>query len=296
MITFLVAKVANNFFCEKCDYITSRKSSFEKHMSTVKHKMITNDNKSCKGQMYKCTNCEKSYAYRSGLSLHKKKCNVTEGKVCKEITTELVMNIIQQNQEFKELLMEQSKNMMEMSKPSTTITTINSNNNSNNKTFNLQVFLNETCKDAMNLTDFVDSVKLQLSDLENVGEVGYINGISDIIIKNLKALDEHMRPVHCSDLKRKSIYVKDDNKWQKEDPNHNKMKNAIKYIAHKNVRMIPKFREKYPDCDKSDSRRSDQYNKLYVECMGGAGDDEDEKSNKIISKILKEVLIDKYEY
>ena len=282
------------YCCEKCDYSTSRKSSFDKHMSTVKHSMITNYY-SCKDQIYKCKNCEKAYAYRSGLSVHKRKCIAPEPKVSQEITPDLIMNIIQQNQEFKELLIEQSKNMMEMSKSSTTITTINSNNNSNNKTFNLQVFLNETCKDAMNIMDFVDSVKLQLSDLENVGEVGYINGISDIIIKNLKALDEHMRPVHCSDLKRKSIYVKDDNKWQKEDPNHNKMKTVIQHIANKNVKMIPKFREKYPDCVKSDSRKSDQLNKLYVEAMGGPGDNEDEKSNKIITRILKEILIDKYE-
>ena len=166
-------------------------------------------------------------------------------------------------------------------------------NNSNNKTFNLHLFLNETCKDAMNIMDFVDSIKFQLSDLESVGEFGYINGLSKIIIRNLKALDENMRPVHCSDLKREKLFVKDAGKWEKECADNKILKNAIKYIAHKNVKMIPAFREKYPDCIYSDSRKSDQYNRLIIEAMGGDGDDEDSKSNKIISKIAKEIVIDK---
>ena len=176
---------------------------------------------------------------------------------------------------------------------STSTTTNSNNNNCNNKTFNLQLFLNETCKDAMNIMDFVDSIKFQLSDLESIGELGYINGLSKIIIKNLKALDENMRPVHCSDMKRVKLYVKDAGKWEKEAPDNKILKNAIKYIAHKNVKMIPAFREKYPDCIYSDSRKSDQYNKLIIEAMGGEGNDEDGKANKIISKIAKEILIEK---
>jgi hypothetical protein len=145
----------------------------------------------------------------------------------------------------------------------------------------------------MNIMDFVDSIKLQLCDLESVGELGYIKGISNIIIKNLKALDENMRPVHCSDLRREKIYIKDADKWEKEAPDNKILKNAIKYIAHKNVKMIPAFREKYPDCVYSDSRKSDQYNNLIIEAMGGLGNDEDGKANRIISKIAKEILIEK---
>jgi hypothetical protein len=141
--------------------------------------------------------------------------------------------------------------------------------------------------------EFVDSIKFQLSDLESVGELGYIKGISNIIIRNLKALDENMRPVHCSDLKREKIYIKDADKWEKESADNKILKNAIKYIAHKNVKMIPAFREKYPDCIYSDSRKSDQYNRLIIEAMGGDGNDEDGKANKIIKRIAKEILIDK---
>jgi hypothetical protein len=173
---------------------------------------------------------------------------------------------------------------------------INNNNgniNSNNKTFNLNVFLNEQCKDAMNIMDFVDSLKLQLSDLENVGKLGFVEGISNIIVKNLKALDVHKRPVHCSDSKREVMYVKDENKWEKENDEKLKLRKVIKHIAHKNSKLIPEFRAKYPDCGKSDSNKSDQYNKLVIEAMGGSGNEDIDNENKIIKKIAKEVIIDK---
>jgi hypothetical protein len=284
-----------NFICEYCDFITGNKKDFTKHLMTAKHennnKMITNDNK--KPQKTPdhncCDNCGKVYKYRSGLSVHKKKC--TEKM---SLTPELVMNILQQNQEFKELILEQSKTIIEISKNSTTTNNNSHNtNNSHNKTFNLQLYLNETCKDAMNIMDFVDSIKFQLSDLESIGELGYINGLSKVIIRNLKALDENMRPVHCSDLRREKIYVKDADKWEKEGADNKILKNAIKFIAYKNVKMIPAFREKYPDCIYSDSRKSDQYNRLIIEAMGGEGNDEDVKSNKIIKKIAREIVIDK---
>ena len=169
----------------------------------------------------------------------------------------------------------------------------NSNNNSNNKSFNLNFFLNETCKDAMNITDFVKSLQIQLSDLEKVGEVGFINGISDIIVKNLKNLDVTQRPVHCTDSKREVLYIKDDDKWEKESEENVKLRKAIKHIAFKNSKMLQEFRKKHPDCGKSDSKYADQYNKLVVEAMGGKGDNDKEKENKIIKKIAKEVVIEK---
>jgi len=167
------------------------------------------------------------------------------------------------------------------------------NNNSHNKTFNLNVFLNEQCKDAMNITDFVDSLKLQLSDLENVGKLGFVEGISNIIVKNLNALDVHKRPVHCSDSKREVMYIKDEDKWEKENDDKVKLRKVIKKIAHKNSKLLPQFKEKHPDCNKSDSKYSDQYNKLIIEAMGGSGDNDIEKEDKIIRKIAKEVTIDK---
>jgi hypothetical protein len=145
----------------------------------------------------------------------------------------------------------------------------------------------------MNIMDFVDSLKLQLSDLENVGKLGFVEGISNIIVKNLKALDVHKRPVHCSDSKREVMYIKDEDKWEKENDEKVKLRKAIKHIAHKNSKLIPEFRAKYPDCGKSDSKKSDQYNKLVIEAMGGSGNEDYDNENKIIKKIAKEVIIDK---
>jgi hypothetical protein len=191
------------------------------------------------------------------------------------------------------MLLEQNKTIIEMSK-NIQNNTIISNNNNNNKTFNLQVFLNEQCKDAMNIMEFVDSLKLQITDLENVGKVGFVNGISNIIVKNLKALDVVKRPVHCSDSKREVVYVKDENKWEKEDDTKQKLRNAIKYIANKNSRLIPEWKANNPDCIYSDSKKSDQYNKIIVEAMGGGLDATINNSeNKIIKNITKEIIIDK---
>ena len=145
----------------------------------------------------------------------------------------------------------------------------------------------------MNIMDFVDSIKVQLCDLEKVGKIGYVEGISSIIVKNLNSLDETKRPVHCTDAKREVMYIKDENKWEKENENKQKIRKAIKHIAHKNSKMLKDFKNKHPDCDKSDSRFSDQYNKLVIEALGGKGDNDLEKEDKIIKNIAKEVTIDK---
>ena len=168
-----------------------------------------------------------------------------------------------------------------------------SNTNCHNKTFNLNLFLNETCKDAMNITEFVDSLQLQLSDLEKVGELGYIEGISNIIIQNLNALDVTQRPIHCTDKKRETMYIKDEDKWEKENENKIKMHKMVRKVANKNINLITEFRQKYPDYKKTTSRVSDQFNKIIIESMGGSGDNDFEKEEKIIKKIAKEVFIDK---
>ena len=301
MLTNFTPKISKKFECNICDYTCCKQSEYNKHVLTLKHKMLTNvDIKISKNLQKFICNCGKEYNHRQSLSVHKKKCNfkITENIIEEQeeqnntvpdiIDKNLMLTLITQNTELQ-------KQMIDLMKSGTTTTNINNNNNNNsfNKTFNLQVFLNETCKDAMNIMDFVESIKFQLSDLESIGELGYINGLSKVIIRNLKALDENMRPVHCSDLRREKIYVKDAGKWEKEGADNKILKNAIKYIAHKNVKMIPVFREKYPDCIYSDSRKSDQYNRLIIEAMGGDGNDEDGKANKIISKIAKEVLIEK---
>jgi hypothetical protein len=204
--------------------------------------------------------------------------------------TNLVLDVVKQNKELTQQNNELTNKIVDICKTGQTNNSIsNSNINSHNKTFNLNVFLNETCKDAMNITDFVDSLKLQLSDLESVGRLGYVEGISNIIVKNLKQLDVHKRPVHCSDSKREVMYIKDEDKWEKENEENKKLRKVIKKIADKNARLIPKFKEEHPDCVKAASKYSDQYNKLIVESF----DNDAEKEDKIIKKIAKNVIIDK---
>ena len=302
--------LSNDYYCKVCDYKTSRKSNIETHCNSIKHKsmiikLISNDFKqNSANKKYSCKNCDKEYKDYSVLWRHKKKCDeeieiTNKNKETSEsnilVTPELIMELIKDNKDMKQIIMEQNNTITTLVKNGVVTSQNNSNNtnHSHNKTFNLQFFLNETCKDAMNIMDFVDSIKLQLSDLENVGKVGYVEGISNIISSNLKALDVTKRPVHCADKKREIMYVKDDDKWEKEDDNKKKLRKAIKRVACKNQRLIPKFKEEHPDCLKSASKFSDQYNKIIVESMGGSGDNELEKEDKIIRNISKNVTIDK---
>jgi hypothetical protein len=171
---------------------------------------------------------------------------------------------------------------------------INTTNNIGNNTFNLQFFLNETCKDAMNITDFVNNVKVELDDLENTGRCGYIEGITDIICKNLNQLEQPLRPLHCSDLKREILYIKDNNEWTKETEEKPILTKAIKTIANENIKQIYKWREKYPDCTQADSKKNDLYLKIVSNSMNGLTKEEGDKNiNKIISNVAKKVIIDK---
>jgi len=292
------------FLCETCQYKCFKQSEYNKHILTLKHKNLQNptlhiDN----SKTYECK-CGKQYKHSSTLYAHKKKCETKISNDYIDLTdTNIILQLIKQNDDFKQLLMEQSKTILdqnnkifEICKNGALNTIINSNNtNSNNKSFNLQFFLNETCKDAMNIMDFVESIKLQLSDLEKVGELGYVDGISNIIVKNLNALEVEKRPVHCTDKKREILYIKDENKWEKEDDDKNKIRKAIKKVACKNQRLLPKFKEAHPDCIKAASRFSDQYNKMIIESMGGSGDNDLEKENKIIRNISKATTINKNE-
>ena len=293
MLTESCSKVAFKFNCKKCDYNTTKKSSFDKHLTTSKHTRLTTVNtletQSCLNitncNTFICNNCSKEYKSRVGLWKHHKICN---HKIQKDETIDkdqLIMTIIKQNSELIKETSEFKNMMMKVIENGTHNTT---HTNSHNKAFNLNFFLNETCKNAMNIMDFVDSIKLQLSDLERVGEFGFVDGISNIIVQNLKALDVTERPIHCTDKKREVLYVKDENKWEK-DEEKNKIKKAIKRVANKNIRLLPAFKEKYPDCNTSTSKQSDKYNKIIVESMDTDGENE----NIIISKISKEVIVEK---
>ena len=292
--------LSNIFCCELCDFSTSRKNNYNIHLLSKKHKnnemtTIDNDFKQNLSKKYSCKNCPKAFNDRAGLWRHNKKCkletieenNYTHNDILSPDFTpqliKLITELVKGQNGIQESIVELCKNGMH----NTTHT------NSHNKTFNLNMFLNETCKDAMNINDFVDSIKLQLSDLEKVGELGYIDGISSIIVKNLNAMDVTLRPVHCTDKKRETMYIKDEDKWEKEDANKVKLHKMVRKVANKNIHLIQDFKEKYPDCIKSSSRHSDKYNKIIVESMGGTGDNEHEKEEKIIKKIAKEVFIEK---
>jgi len=284
------------FACENCDYKCSKQSQWDRHISTCKHKnvdiLLTNVDILGPKKVHTCY-CGKKYTHRQSLSIHKKKCNqynIEENIENFDKKDELINYLIKENQEFKNLILEIVK---KDTITTNNITNTNTNTNSHNKTFNLQFFLNETCKDAMNIMDFVDSIKIQLSDLEKVGKIGFVEGISSIIVKNLNLLDENKRPVHCTDSKREVMYVKDENKWEKENETSVKLRKAIKNVAHKNSKMLSEFRAKHPDCLKSTSKVSDQYNKLVFEALGGKGDNDAEKEDKIIKNIAKEVTIEK---
>ena len=308
-------KLCPRFYCKNCDYGTSKKSSFDNHLLSLKHLSSQDGNKKempgnaimpekC-SSTYSCDKCNKHFHSSSGLWKHSKKCSYSNDDIVKELAKqitdkdELIMFLIKENSEFKNMLIEQQNNVLMKvleNGPNTITNNTNTNTNTNcmnnNKTFNLQFFLNETCKDAMNIMDFVDSIKLQLSDLEKFGDLNYVDGISSIITSNLKALDVTQRPVHCTDKKRETMYIKDENKWEKEDDNKTKLRKAIKIVANKNIRLLPQFREKYPEYKNSSSKISDKYDKMVIEVMGGLGNNDVEKEDKIIHNISKCVGIE----
>ena len=303
-VAFCGKKNTNNYQCELCDYVCSKKYNWDKHVMTARHLKEVEGNKmeiksgkkwqkekNCK--LCICEKCNKEFQTSSGLWKHKQKC---KEPMLKNNNDECADDIVT-DKNLILMLINQNKELMEIVKNGTNNVIYNNNNqnnvNSHNKTFNLQVFLNENCKDAMNISDFIESVQLQVSDLENVGKVGYIEGISNIIIKNLNALAVEKRPVHCTDKKREVMYVKEDNVWEKEDEANKKLRKAIRKIAHKNICMFKAYREKYPDCEEYDSKKNSQYNTIIYESMGGKGDNDYEKDTKIIKKIAKVVGIEK---
>ena len=285
----------NDFFCEKCNFKCSKKWVYDRHILTAKHKNTYSDLQiSCK-KSYKCE-CGKEYTHRQSLYNHKQKCKgvlAADDQIdINSIDANLVIQLLKQNDEFKSMLLEQNNKLIEVCKNGVG----NGNNNtinSHNKAFNLNVFLNEECKDAMSITDFVNSIKLQLSDLEAVGKLGFVNGISNIIIKNLKALDVHMRPIHCTDTKRETMYVKGQDAWEKEGDDNKQLRLAIKRVAKNNFCCLELFKEKHPDCINWDSKHGDHYLKLRIEALGGRGNEDRDNENKIIRKIARETTIDK---
>jgi hypothetical protein len=302
---------ATYFDCVNCLFSCSKKSNYEQHLLTRKHLFNTSDNSFNRENatplsVIQCERCNKKYKSRVGLWYHNKKCTDINTNLPDniEINTVEINTVLTDNEDFKKLILEVvksntylqkqnselQKQMIEVCKNSGSIN--NSHINSHNKTFNLQFFLNEQCKDAMNISEFANSFELQLSDLESVGELGYVEGITKLMLDKLNSMDIYKRPIHCSDAKREILYVKDEDKWEKELRSNPKLRHAIKTVSFKNMKMANVWSDTYPDSKSSESHLNDVYMKLVIQSTGGKGEIGDNE-NKIIRRIAKEIVIDK---
>jgi len=294
-------KKTANFICEKCDYICFKKQHLKQHFLSKKHKNAIGNNvensvNNTETQKHICE-CGKVYQDRSGLWKHKKCCQQNSFANSKSknadniITPELIIEIIKQNKELQQTLIEQNKTIIDLAQKTGTH---NSYNNNNNKTFNLQLYLNETCKDALNIMDFVNQLQIGIKDLEETGRLGFADGISKIFINGLKQLDVSNRPVHCSDSKREILYIKNNNEWNKEDDERKVLTSAIKHVVNKNIKQIPEWTKVNPDYNDYHSKQNDKYLQIVMESMSGSSQEEANKNyNKIIKNIAKETVIEK---
>ena len=301
MATKSIGKVAEKFCCIICDYTTSIKSNYSKHLLTPKHKKNEKINISQQKvsesilhlqEHYECNICNKFYINRTGLWRHKKKCisesnhsDQNSSSDTKQLT-DLVMKVVEQNKELTNQIVELSKTSVNNS--------ININNvNSNNK-FNMNVFLNETCKDALNISDFVSSLVVSINDLEETARLGYAEGISKIFLNGLTQLDVHNRPVHCSDFKREILYIKENNEWTKDTEQKTALTKAIKCIANKNLKQISEWQKQNPMYNDPDSKQNDKYQKILFNCMSGSTKEEaDNNYEKIIKNVAKKTVTTK---
>jgi hypothetical protein len=287
-------KSCNDFYCTFCDYTTSRKSSYDKHLLTAKHQKVAFGNvletKSCKklqNKNFQCEKCSKEFSNRSGLWKHNKICD-TE-KFYDELSK------INLDKDLIEMLIKQNSKLMEIIENGTVNNSHNTNTNSHNKTaFNLNFFLNETCKNAMNISEFVNSIKPSLEDLEYFGKKGYVEGVSNIILEKLKSMETSYRPIHCSDLKREVLYIKDNDVWEKEDEDKVVLTKTIKTIANENIKNINTWKKQHPGCTESDSKQNNLWLNIVSNSMCGITEEESSKNiEKIISNVAKEVVIKK---
>jgi hypothetical protein len=287
-------------------------------------------------QLYMCK-CGKKYKHRSTLSHHKKECtqihnpppddtpylvsssnntptidmhnNYNQIQIeqppktssSDDMQTSLILELVKQNQEFKQLLIEQNKTIIELAKNgqvnNNTINNTSNINNNNNKTFNLQFFLNETCKDAMNMKDFIQSLELSLPELEKMGEVGFAEGMSRVFVNRLNSLDVTKRPIHCSDVKREIIHIKDDNKWERDNANLDRLRKIIKQLTHKNILRVDDWKKANPGCTEYNSRKNEQYLRINMEAIGPVDEDEVKRDfGKIIRRVAENTAIDKKYY
>ena len=297
-------KIPKKYLCEKCNYSTSSLKDFNKHKLTAKHKMMTNDDPPIKKSpitKFVCI-CGKEYKYKQGLSVHKKKCLIVNQEETEEREPE-IQNEIAPTKDKDEMIIEFMKSQAELNKTlmtavtegkmgNTTNNNNNTTNNINNNQFNLNFFLNDTCKDALNITDFLDSIQLQLKDLEETGRLGHVNGISRIFVNALKDMDETQRPIHCTDSKRETLYIKDKDTWTK-DNSKERLKSAIESVADRNLDQIPHWRDENPRCQIMDSKENAMLAEMTLNSIGPMDEEGEKDKEKIAKKIIKEVVIDK---
>jgi hypothetical protein len=303
-------KVASKYYCEKCDYYSNKKSDFNKHCLTIKHNgtffgdngTFFGDNDTC--QKWECP-CGKIYKFHSGYYRHKKICpkkedpeviqqNIAEPKVVVVEPKEVVEQVVPSNHAFVDILkilVSQQQQLIDLTKEGKNVT--NQQNITNH--FNLNFFLNEKCKDALTINEFVSSIQLQLKELEKFEYLDFAQGMSEIFIQRLKETDVHKRPIHCSDLKREIFYIKEENdKWEKENEEKDRIKKAIKEVANKNIKQIPEWVNKHPNCVDYYHKDNDTYMNIISNTMyAGNKEEQDTNMNKIIKNIAKEVVIDK---
>ena len=308
-------KKTKTYNCEKCDFITHKKTDYNRHITTRKHmnsNTINMENDEIRQKTYECETCDKTFMDRSGLWRHRQKCctNTQTEPPPQMVDLSLVMELLKQNQEFKELIMEQSKQLAEQCNINQQQNTqlleavkdgklannnnINTNCNNTNNKFNLNFFLNETCKDAITLDDFVKSFQVTRDDFIHTGNVGFIEGISTVIMNRFRDMDMHTRPLHCTDLKRETVYIKNADKWEKEDNHKTHLRKAVKGVANKNMKELWRwYNDNKPEVELIGTDECENYFKYYKAALGGCGKEEDLKfEDKIIKNVLKEVQID----
>jgi hypothetical protein len=304
------------FICTNCDFKCYKNSDYERHIHTAKHisrtklNVFTPKNAT---HLFCCKYCKKEYNARNSLWYHEKKCNFSEENIKNteenisfvteeieekseeenSINSTMILELLKQNNEFKELLIEQNKKILELVGSSNVTNNNNITNNTTNNKFNLNIFLNEKCKDAFNITDFINSIDVGFKDFENFGRLGYVGSINNILIRELKGLDVYKRPIHCSDLKREVIHVKDNDTWVKDEEKKH-MKRAIKLIEHKNIKLVPDWLKANPKADDISTKKHEEYMKILNNSMGEMEDEDNERNyEKIIRNVAKEILIDK---
>jgi len=323
--------LAKKYKCNCCDYITNKKSHYDIHIVSEKHKNnVNSENKEIK---HICFDCNKEYSNYNALWKHRKKCIVTNdnnidisinnkqepNEKNNNIPTELFIEVIKESKELQQVLIEQNKELqnkllekqtefqnkllekdnilieqnnklLELAKNQSIV----NNNNTTNQQFNMNFFLNETCKDAMNIVDFINSLKLTTDDFETTGKLGFVDGISRIFIKELKKLNKEKLPIHCTDLKRETVYIKDNDIWEKENDEKKKLKWTIDRIAQLNLNQIQQWQEKYPQCKENNTKENEKFTTMALVALGGRGKEQEDKfRDKIMKNVMKEVVLDR---